>query len=191
MSSPRTVSIIALCVGLAGLAGGCKPKGGGEAAKPASAAAPAAPGGDVVIGEADLPHPRAGAWERTDPSEDHGAPDRFCVVDRPFSIGKLRATCQKFVFHRTMTGGLTIDSECGRGGVSSKMHMSATGDFQSAYSTDVRMAITLRPGEPPHMVNTKMNFRYVGACTPSEQAAAAAADKGELGGERGGEQRGE
>jgi hypothetical protein len=178
MSSLRTVSIIALCVGLAGLVGGCKPKG--EAAKPAaSAAAPAAPGGDVVISEADLPHPRAGAWERVDPSEEHGAPDRFCVVDRPFSIGKLRTSCQKFVFHRTMMGGLTIDSECGQHGVSSKMHMSATGDFQSAYSTEVQMAITLRPGEPPHMVNTKMDFRYVGACTPTEQAAAVAADKGE------------
>jgi hypothetical protein len=179
MTGLRTVSIIALCVGLAGLAVGCKPKGG-EAAKPAAAASGAAGGGgEVEITEAQLPHPRAGAWERTDPGDEHGAPDRFCVVDRPFSIGRLRTSCQKFVFHRSAGGGVTIDSECGRGGVSSKMHMAAVGDFQSAYSTDVQMAITLKPGEPPHMVSTKMNYRYVGACTPAEQAQAVAADKGQ------------
>ena len=177
MTGLRTVSVIALCLGLAGLTGGCKPKAG-EPARSVAAQAPVARGGDVEITEAQLPHPRAGAWERTDPGEDHGAPDRFCVVDRPFTI-RLRANCQKTVFHRTASGGVTVDSECGKGGVSSKMHLVATGDFQSAYSTDVQMAIVLRPGDPPRMVSTKMDYRYVGACTPTEQAQAAVAGQGE------------
>ncbi len=61
------------------------------------------------------------------------------------------------------------------------MHMTASGDFNSAYSTDMQMAITMHPGEQPHMVNTHMNYRYVGPCPPDEQAAAKAADKGEQG----------
>jgi hypothetical protein len=59
------------------------------------------------------------------------------------------------------------------------MHLVATGDFQSAYSTDVQMAIVLRPGDPPRMVSTKMDYRYVGACTPAEAAQAAVAGQGE------------
>jgi hypothetical protein len=181
MSSLRTVSTIALCAGLAGLMAACsKPAAGGGAGGTAPGASAAA-GGDVVINEADLPHPRAGSWEMVSNNPQRPERTTFCVTDRPFSVGKIRAYCQKFVFHRTFGGGLSIDSECGHGGVTSKMHMTASGDFKSAYSTDMQIAITMHPGEQPHLVNTHMDYRYVGACSPAEQAAAQEADKGSQG----------
>ncbi|MDR3513848.1 MAG: hypothetical protein P4L73_19595 [Caulobacteraceae bacterium] len=173
MSSLRAISAIVL---FAGLAAACS-KPAQKAGAPAPAASSA--GGDVVISQADLPHPRVGEWEMIDANDGAASHSRFCVGDRPINLGRMREHCQKLVIRRGMTGGLTMDAECGSHGVSSKMHVQAKGDFQSSYSTDVQMAFTLRPGEPTHVSTTHMEYRYVGPCPPGEAAAAEQAAKGE------------
>jgi hypothetical protein len=184
MSAFRTVSALALCAGL--LVACSKPAGGGGAASGAAAgsasgasgAASATPGPDVEVNEAQLPHPRAGLWKAVNKDDASDQGTTFCVTDRPFNVGKLKAYCSKFVFHRTWTGGLVIDSVCGKGGVTSTMHGTATGDFQTGYSSDMQMSFTLKPGDPPHVSETHMDYRYVGACSPSEQAEAEQVAKG-------------
>ena len=56
--------------------------------------------------------------------------------------------------------------------------MVAQGDFQAAYSTDMRMSISLRPGLPARTISAHADYRYLGPCTPSEQADAQRAAAG-------------
>jgi hypothetical protein len=181
MQRLAAVSLIALGAGL--IAACHKPAGGGSAANLAApAGGPAsAPSADVVIDASQAPHPRAGAWEMTTNMGGMGGPIRFCVGDKPFDVGKIKAHCQSFVFRRTLTG-VAIDATCGEHGISSTMHMTAQGDFNSAYATDIQTTIALRPGMPPQVIKAHTDYRYVGACTPAEQAEADSLAKGGHGG---------
>lgn len=174
MSSLRAAAAIFLA---AGLLAACHKPAGRSASGAAHAPQAGAGGGDVVIAETDLPHPRPGQWEmvNADTAAGPGTRNRFCVSDRPLNLGRMRAHCQKLVIHRSLMGGIVMDSECNAGGVASKIHVAAQGDFQSAYSTDMEMSFTLRPGETPHISKTHTDYRYVGPCPPDEQAAADAA----------------
>ena len=107
---------------------------------------------------------------------------RICVTDRPFNIGKMRALCQSFVFHRTLSGGIVIDSRCASHGTTSSMHLTAQGDFQSAYATDLAMTITLQPGQPPRTIVSHTDYRYAGPCSASEEADVQRAMSGRAGG---------
>jgi hypothetical protein len=179
MSSLRAVQTLALCAGL--LAACSKPaQHGGAPNAPASgpAASSAAAGGEGLIKETDLPHPRPGQWEMIDTSQGRPSRSRFCIADRPIDVSRMRAHCQKVVFRRTLTG-VAVESECGQGGVSTKMRLTAQGDFNTAYSTDMQMTFVLRPGDTPHVSQTHMDYRYVGPCPPGEAAAADQAAKGE------------
>jgi hypothetical protein len=174
MSSRTAVFVLALAA-VAALAAGChKPR------PPAvSGQGGGASGGAVIVGAADLPHPHPGEWAITDESQGQGFHNTVCVTDRPFNVGKVTAFCQSFVYRRTLGGGLTVDARCGKGPVSSSLHMTAQGDFNSAYSTDTEMSFTLRPGAAPHVTRTHMDYRYLGPCPAAEQAAAERAGRGE------------
>lgn len=165
MSSVKAAVAIALSVGA--LAACSKPAGGGGAASSAAPAVPAGPPG--VVGQADLPKVRGGEWELTDPT-DPGTKVRTCVLDRPFGVGQLRASCPAPVFHRTADGGYSIDTDCSQNGVTSRMQVTMHGDTGSAYSTDARLTLALKPGDTPRTSDTHTDYRYIGACSASDQA---------------------
>ena len=172
MSSLRVVSAVALAAGL--LAACSKPAGGGGAASGAAAGtappAAAAINPNAAVNIADLPHPKAGAWAMTDADDPHSTPDRLCYLDRPFHL-KVPPTCSKFEFHRSLTGGISMDADCGRGGMNNKIHVTAEGDFQSRYTSDMVMSFSLKPGDV-HTTTMHMVYTYAGECTPDEKAQA-------------------
>lgn len=137
------------------------------------------PGANIQINPADLPHPRSGEWSVSEEGAGGGFHTTTCVTDRPFDIGKVKAYCQSFVYHRTATGGIVVDAQCGKGPVSSSLHVTAEGDFGSAYATDTQMSFTLGAGQAAHVTHTRMNYRYLGPCPATEAADAGQAAKGE------------
>ncbi len=170
MSSLRVVSVAIVCASL--LVACSKPAGGSASASAAAPTAAAAPSGDAEISMSDLPRTRPGAWVMADITDGKTDPNptRLCVVNQTFDIGKLRKMCSKFVFHRTLTG-LTIDSVCGTDKASATMHGTVTGDFQSDYTTDMKMTMAI-PGQPVREIDTAMHYKYAGDCTPGELAEA-------------------
>jgi hypothetical protein len=62
------------------------------------------------------------------------------------------------------------------------MHLTAQGDFKSAYATDMRMTIILQPGEPPRTITSHTDYRYAGPCSASEEADVDRAMSGHAGG---------
>ena len=173
MSSVKAAVAIALCVGAGALAGCSKPAGGGGAA---SSSAPAATGPAGVVGQGDLPKVRGGEWELVDPS-DPTTKVRTCVLDRPFGTGQLREGCQAPAFHRLADGGYSVDTDCSQNGVTSRMQVILHGDTRAAYSTDARLTLALKPGDAPRTSDTHTDYRYIGACSASDQARAEALAK--------------
>jgi hypothetical protein len=174
MSSVQIALASALCVGVGLLAACSKPAHQGP---PSGAPASLANGPPGVVTQADLPRVRAGEWELVDPT-DPAATVRTCMLDRPFGAGDTREGCQAPVFHRTADGGYLIDADCSKNGVTSRMQLTMHGDPQSAYSTDARMTLALRPGDAPRTSDTHTDYRYIGPCSASDQARAEAIAKG-------------
>ena len=146
---------------------GCSPKSGGAGAgASASAGSPgtAASGPDTVITEADLPHPKAGVWEvtTTGPGETTET-RRHCETGasiKPVQVGK---NCSRFEIRRTFLGGYVIDAACGSQELSSTMHVTVSGDFNSAYSGDTDATMTVK-GQAPVVIKTHTVGRYIGPC---------------------------
>lgn len=141
--------------------------GGGAAQAPAS-------GPDTAIGEGDLPHLKAGYWE-IKVTEAGGKTDTMHICDSGKAPNLKPKSCSQFAFRRTFLGGIVMDATCGEGGYSSKMHMTAQGDFNSAYSSDAHMTMTL-PGRPPMDVTTHTDARWIGDCPAGEKPADAGTD---------------
>ena len=185
MNTTRTVARIAFSVAL--LAGCSKQPVAGSAAQnvgspttpaasaalnsapsAASAAAPpagAASGSDVAISAVDLPHPRAGLWLRTSDAQ-MGQPatsTQDCVGDKPLVLMDT-SNCQTYSYHRTAAGALVGVSQCMVAGVGGSMRVTAAGDFQSDYTTDMVGSLTETPGAAPVVVKDHAENRYLGPC---------------------------
>jgi len=127
-------------------------------------------GPETTITTADLPHVRAGYWERVDTS--NGQPpttSHFCDTGKPIDLSSVTKNCSTFTLKRTFTGALVTDASCVSGPVSSTMHMTISGDFDSSYTSDGQMTITLQ-GKPPQNYAMHSVTRYLGAC-PAGQTA--------------------
>jgi hypothetical protein len=146
--------------GLIVLSAGCAPKQG---------SAPAAPAPDRTITAADLPHPKAGYWERTETA--NGGPphtSRFCQSGAPVKIGDVGKGCSTFTYKRTFLGAVVVDAACGEGPISATLRIAITGDFNSRYVTDAQMSLTLQ-GHPTQRFTTHAEARYLGPdCPPAE-----------------------
>jgi hypothetical protein len=177
MFSVRIAVASALCVGVGLLAACSKPARQRAAPSPPASVSGVASGPPGVVAQADLPRVRAGEWELVDPS-DPATTVRTCLLDRPFGVGETREGCQAPMFHRMADGGYSIDTDCSKNGVTSRMQVTMHGDAQSAYSTDARMTLALKPGDPPRVSDTHTDYRYIGACSASDQARAEAIAKG-------------
>lgn len=162
-------------LGLIAMAG-CS-KGGGQATNTASAAgaggapAAAAPasGPDTAITAADMPHLKAGYWETVSTTSGE-APEthHFCSSGKPFTPPKSEhAGCAAYSLKRTFLGAIVVDTDCAEGPVASKMHMTVSGDFNSAFTTDAQASITMQ-GKPATTFTTHSVTRYLGACPAGE-----------------------
>jgi hypothetical protein len=71
--------------------------------------------------------------------------------------------CSTFTFKRTVLGAYVIDADCAEGPVASKMHMTASGDFNSSYTTDSQVSIMMQ-GKPASSFTTHSITRWIGPC---------------------------
>jgi hypothetical protein len=152
------------------LVAGCS-KGGGQATNTASgapgapAAAAPASGPDTAITAADMPRLKAGYWE-TVTTTNGGAPEteHFCSSGKPLSMSRNAGHgCGTFSFKRTFLGAIVIDAACAEGPIASKIHMTASGDFNSSYTTDGQVSLTMQ-GKPAQTMSTHSASHWVGAC---------------------------
>jgi hypothetical protein len=159
-----TLPLAAAIAGLSLLAA-CGPKGGGNQAGGAPGA-PAATGPDVPITMADLPRPKAGLWQSTiDDGDGKPASTTSCYSGKQPDLGKMPQTCQTMTFKRTILGAIVIDMACANPDFSLTMHSVATGDFQSAMSSDATMSMTMK-GQPPKVSKMHTEAHWVGPCPP-------------------------
>jgi hypothetical protein len=151
--------------GAALLLAACSGKGGGGGASGG--------GPDASISIADLPHVKPGYWQRVDTSNG-GAPvtTHFCATDAAVDLGAVAKNCSTFTLKRSFSGELTTDAACASGPVTSTAHMTISGDFNSSYTSDAQVTVTIA-GKPPQSFTTHAVTTYVGACP-----AANAADNG-------------
>jgi hypothetical protein len=177
VSKPAACAAVGLSLSLVLLAGCGKSGGaantasaGGNAAAGGPAAAAPARGPDVAIAAADLPHLKAGYWESTtvttSATSNGAGPEvhRFCSSGKPIAPpSQMGHGCSTFSFKRTFLGAIVIDAACAEGPVASKLHMTASGDFNSTYTTDSQASIIVQ-GQPPSNFTTHSVARWVGPC---------------------------
>jgi hypothetical protein len=148
--------------GLALVLAACSGKGGGGAG---------GGGPDTNISIADLPHVKPGYWQRVDTSNG-GAPvtTHFCATDQAVDLGAVAKNCSTFTLKRSFSGELTTDATCASGQVTSTAHMTISGDFNSSYTSDAQVTMTIA-GKPPQSFSTHAVTTYVSADCPATNAA--------------------
>jgi hypothetical protein len=60
-------------------------------------------------------------------------------------------------------GAIVIDANCAEGPVTSKLHTTVSGDFNSSVTTDSQVSIVMQ-GKPASSFTTHSAMRYLGAC---------------------------
>jgi hypothetical protein len=173
VSKPAASAAVGLTLGLVLLAG-CGKSGGaantaaanaaaGPVAGPSAAAPASRP--DVAIQASDMPRLKAGYWEQTTTTNGAEAEvHRFCSSGKPVSAPQAMGKgCATFSFKRTVLGAFVVDADCAEGPVQSKMHMTASGDFKSTYTTDSQASIIVQ-GHPPSSFTTHSVARWIGPC---------------------------
>ena len=177
VTRPAAFAAAGVTLGLLLLAG-CGKSGGAAnttaaASGPASGAASAsgapapaaATGPDVAIQAADMPHLKAGYWESTTTTNGAAAEvHKICESGKPLSAPpSMSKGCSTLTFKRTFLGGFAIDADCADGPVAMKMHMTASGDFNSTYTSDSQVSMTMQ-GKPATSFNTHSVARWIGPC---------------------------
>jgi len=76
--------------------------------------------------------------------------------------------CSKQDMQKTATG-MTIDSTCNIGGMTSVSHMEITGDFNSAYTVKMTSQNSGGPAGMPHETATTMEAKWLGACKADQK----------------------
>lgn len=144
---------------------GCSKGGGGNTTAAGGPGAPPASGPDVAISAADLPRLKAGYWETTSTTNGQaGETHRFCSSGKPVAApAQMTRGCSSFSYRKTFLGGFVIDANCAEGPVSSKLHMTVSGDFNAAYQTDSQAEIDMQ-GRPASSFASHSVSRWVGAC---------------------------
>ncbi|MFI4975665.1 MAG: DUF3617 domain-containing protein [Caulobacterales bacterium] len=164
MFATRSAAATALALTL--LAGCSKPaasvQGAGGGATAPTPTKPAS-GPDIIITSADLPRPRAGMWEITEVMNGRTHTMRNCESGRPFAPRELGKGCLKFEFKRSFLGAISIDASCQMHGVSSQMHATASGDFNSDFTTDTEGSFSIG-GRPAQTISSHAEHRYIGPC---------------------------
>ena len=144
MTLSRTALLLVGCAAV--LAACSKPAGntqtttasGQTAANAQPAAPPAATSGpDTSIGEADLPHPRAGMWQVTTTMNGvHEHTSTHCYKGEAFEMRDKRVPgCTAWQFKRTFLGAYVVDAACAAHGMTSQYHAQVQGDFLGGHYT--------------------------------------------------------
>ena len=129
--------------GLVAIAGACL-----------AVAACGAPMSGDAIGEAQLPHPKAGLWRWT--SQAAGV-RQLCLSGRVLTVLAERPGCPVSRRVRTDDGAFAVEADCG--GQVGRLSARAQGDFDRDFVTDVAIGPARDHAE----------FRYVGACAPGQK----------------------
>jgi hypothetical protein len=167
-----TISRTLLCLAAgAALLAACSKPATNQAAAGGGSAPAARSGPDVTITEADLPHLKAGLWSTTSTTPgDKGPPEAstHCETGETIKPQELGKHCSQFSIKRTFLGAIVIDASCGQNGVTSTMHMTFKGDFNSSVSGDSQVSMSM-PGQPAHTFATHTESHYVGPCPAGAQ----------------------
>jgi len=131
-----------------------------------AAASPAAP--LAVITADQIPTPKLGLWERVSVQDaDPPQTDRKCMGGKPIDPMEGGPKCAKVDISRTATGGFVLDADCPNNGVDARLHTSAEGDFNSAYTSDSTMTLS-QAGTPDVVTKNHSTWKYVGACAAGQ-----------------------
>ena len=76
--------------------------------------------------------------------------------------------CSKQDMQKTATG-MTIDSTCNIGGMTSVSHMEVIGDFNSAYTVKITSQNSGGPAGMPHETSTTMEAKWLGDCKADQK----------------------
>jgi hypothetical protein len=163
------VSLLALAACSKG--GDTKSAAGAAASGGAPAAASPATGPDTAITEADLPHIKAGKWQKVETDETGKTEtSTYCESGKPIRMAKPpKEQCARYELKRTFLGGLVMDMQCGDPKqYQMTAHASASGDFNSHMVTDLDMKVEV-PGRPPVVSKIHTDATYVGACDAGDK----------------------
>ncbi|MBN8979896.1 MAG: DUF3617 family protein [Rhizobiales bacterium] len=114
----------------------------------------------------EMPSRKAGLWEVTiNRSGGHIPPQ---TVQHSTDATTDKEMCSKQDMQKTATG-MTIDSTCNIGGMTSVSHMEVTGDFNSAYTIKMTSQNSGGPAGMPHDVATTMEGKWLGPCKADQK----------------------
>jgi hypothetical protein len=140
-------------VGLALLLAACSPSGGAAVSGP--------PGVGPQLTDADMPHPKPGLW---DVKSAAAGERQTCLSGPVLTVFAARPGCTQISRQRTADGGLVMDSQCSDDTGVSHTNVSATGDFQSAFSVTLAASASLKSGANMPSMTDHMDYRYLGDC---------------------------
>jgi hypothetical protein len=168
MQLPPTPAVVLAALSLLA-ACGPKPSANAtaNAGAPTAGAAPAS-GPDVQITMADLPHPRAGLWQKVvDDGDGKPTTSTNCLSDKTPTMPKGPPGCSQFSMKRTFLGHIVTDMNCVTPQFTMVMHADASGDFQTNMTSDVTMTVSTKQTAP---TTTRMHTEdhYLGPCPPGQ-----------------------
>jgi len=139
-----------VCLASAAALAGCAPKSAGVGPGAAQGAGP-------QLTEADMPHPKSGLWDIKSAAT---GDTHTCLSGQLLNIFAVRSGCNQISRQHSADGGLVMDSQCSG---SSATHVSASGDYQSAFQVDMTLS-----GGGMGSMKDHVDYRYLGDCTPGQ-----------------------
>ena len=130
-----------------------------------------------ALAAVEMPNRKPGLWEvkidhagGTMPSQTvQQCTDATTDKDMSTTFGPMtKDMCSKQDMQKTATG-MTIDSTCKIGGMTSVSHMDVTGDFNSAYTVKMTSQNSGGPAGMPHETATTMNAKWLGDCKADQK----------------------
>ena len=125
----------------------------------------------------EMPNRKPGLWEVKINHGDGKMPaqtvqqctDATTDKDMTTSFGPMtKDMCSKQDMQKT-SSGMTIDSTCNIGGMTSVSRMEVTGDFNSAYTVKMTSQNSGGPTGMPHETATTMEAKWLGACKADQK----------------------
>jgi hypothetical protein len=125
----------------------------------------------------EMPNRKPGLWEVTINRSGGHIPSQTvqhctdATTDKDMSgtfAPMTKDMCSKQDMQKT-SSGMTIDSTCNIGGMTSVSHMEVTGDFNSAYTVKMTSQNSGGPAGMPHETATTMEAKWLGACKADQK----------------------
>jgi hypothetical protein len=127
--------------------------------------------------EFEMPARKPGLWEMTMVMAGTQMPPRTVQHCTDASTDKdmnsafspmTKGMCSQQNMQKTATG-MVIDSTCNIAGIASSSHTEINGDFNSAYTVNVKSTRAAAPGGAPKETHMTMEAKWLGACKPDQK----------------------